>query len=535
MTLPNPPRHRKSTAPAGWWVLFAAACVAGCAALPAPETQVSTTSLDPAAVTRLSRILEPERSLHPGKSGLVLLDSGLDAFVARAMAADLAERTLDLQYYLVHDGITTRVLLQRILAAADRGVRVRLLIDDLYTAGRDANIAVLDGHPNIEIRLFNPFARRDWQVARWLSFLTDGARLHHRMHNKLFVADNQLAVVGGRNLGDEYFWASDGTNFADMDLLAVGAVVTDVSSSFDQYWNSPWAYRIKRFLRGKPEAGALARLRARLEEDAAAAAESPYAKRLAQTDLVRYLGRGGLPIVWADARAVYDQPRKVTTTGAPDRAVHIGPLVWPVVDGAQSGLVIVSPYFIPGDSGVEYLTALRASGVRVQVLTNSLASNDVPAVHVGYAHYREALLRGGVELHEMRPALLGKGDTRDSRLMIGSSSASLHTKAFVVDGQHVFVGSMNLDPRSALLNTELGLLVDSPELARQLLTVVGLQMHPRNSFRLELEPVPGGASRLTWVGEEKGAPVRLTTEPKSSWWRRTSTRVMGWFVPEDLL
>ncbi len=521
------------------WLARAGACtvalLAGCATLPPPGEEARSTALDPSTMTRLSRTLAADLERHPGKSGMVLLDSGLDAFIARALAADLAERTLDLQYYLVHDGLTTRVLLARILAAADRGVRVRLLIDDLYTTGKDANIAVLDGHPSIEVRVFNPFASRSWQIGRLFGFLTDGDRLNHRMHNKMFVADNQLAVVGGRNLGDEYYWASDGTNFADMDLLAVGPVVPDVSASFDEYWNSPWAYRIRRLFTGHTDAGALDRLRDRLAKELQAARESPYAQRLKQADLARYLGRGELPMVWADARVVYDKPRKVVAKGEPDPAVHIGPLVRPVAESAQSELTIVSPYFIPGDAGVEYLKRLCARGVRVRVLTNSLASNDVSAVHVGYSRYREALLRAGVELHEMRPALVGRDNARDSKLMIGSSSASLHTKAFVVDSARVFVGSMNLDPRSAYLNTELGILVDSSELARQLLVVVGQQLLPRNSFQLKLEGPEGGKQRLVWIGEEAGQPVQLTTEPKASWWRRTSTQLMGFFVPESML
>lgn len=513
----------------------AVALLAGCATLPPPGEEARSTALDPSTPTRLTRTLAADLAQQPGKSGLLLLDSGLDAFIARALAADLAERTLDLQYYLVHDGLTTRVLLARILAAADRGVRVRLLIDDLNTIGKDANIAVLDGHPNIEVRVFNPFASRSWQLGRLFAFLTDGERLNHRMHNKMFVADNQLAVVGGRNLGDEYYWASDGTNFADMDLLAVGPVVPDVSASFDEYWNSPWSYRIRRLFTGTTDGGALDRLRLRLAKELKKATESPYAQRLRQADLVGYLKRGAVPMVWADARVVYDKPRKVVAKGEPDPAVHIGPLVRPVAESAQTDITIVSPYFIPGDAGVEYLRGLCARGVRVRILTNSLASNDVSAVHVGYAHYREALLRAGVELYEMRPALVGRNNARDSKLMIGSSSASLHTKAFVVDSAHVFVGSMNLDPRSAYLNTELGILVDSPELARQLLAVVGQLLLPRNSFQLRLEGPQDGRQRLVWIGEEAGRTVKLKTEPMATWWRRTSTRVMGFFVPERML
>jgi putative cardiolipin synthase len=276
-------------------------------------------------------------------------------------------------------------------------------------------------------------------------------------------------------------------------------------------------------------------LRIRLDKELKKAAQSSYAQRLKQADLVGYLKRGEVPMVWADARVVYDKPRKVVAKSEPDPAVHIGPLVRPVADSAQTELTIVSPYFIPGDPGVEYLKSLCARGVRVRVLTNSLASNDVSAVHVGYSHYREPLLRAGVELHEMRPALVGRNNARDSKLMIGSSSASLHTKAFVVDDAQVFVGSMNLDPRSAYLNTELGILVESPELARQLLAVVGQQLLPRNSFKLQLEGPDGGKQSLVWVGEEAGKPVRLTTEPMASWWRRTSTRLMGFFVPERML
>ena len=509
--------------------LFLMLLSGGCATLPKDYPREPSRAWDRPQDTKLGQAIATDAARHPGMSGFLPLASGLDAFVARMALADAAEHTLDLQYYIFHGDFTGKLILDSLVRAAERGVRVRILVDDTTAKGRDAGIAMLASDPHIEVRVFNPFSGRS--AVSWLfSAAADFDRINHRMHNKMFVADNQAGVVGGRNIGDEYFSAREGVNFADLDLLAMGPVVQDISRSFDDYWNSEWAYPIQALHKAKPDPAAQEKGRQELAAHRAAAEGSEYARRLRESDLLKRLLEHQLPLVWAPAQVLVDRPEKAGSAGRPEGTVKLGSQLRPMVESARSELIISSPYFIPGEEGVQFFEELRKKGVRVRIVTNSFAGNDVAIVHSGYARYRKDLLKLGVELHELKPSL--DAASEQQRSMFGSSGASLHAKSFVIDRERVFVGSLNLDPRSVELNTELGIIVESRELAEEIAQQFDVLVHPQYSYRLELDPSDGD---LVWISREGGTEVRYTRDPEVGFWRRSSTWFLSIFAPESLL
>ena len=408
------------------------------------------------------------------------------------LLARAAERSLDVQYYIWHADTSGGLLAHELWQAAERGVRVRLLVDDNSTRGLDESIAALDAHPNIEVRLFNPYANRGFRLGE---LATDFARLNRRMHNKSFTADNQAAIVGGRNVGDEYFGADSPVEFADLDVLAVGAVVPEVSAAFDAYWNSESAYPAASLI---DQAGQLRPLE-RIEEQPGAAR---YLQAVRATPLVQMLLSGSLPLEWAAARVVQDDPAKVLRP--PEKTeLHLLPRLEKAMGKPLRELDLVSPYFVPTKDGAAALTALAESGVRVRVLTNSLAATDVSPVHAGYAKYREELLRAGVRLFELKPNVEDV-KTKDKGRGAGNSDASLHAKTFGVDRSRIFVGSFNFDPRSARLNTEMGIVVESQTLASRLSEALD-----RDMANVAYEVRLSSDGSLEWVERD----VRHTSEP----------------------
>lgn len=481
-------------------------------ALPAAQT----------ADTRLGRAIAPLRAAHPQLSGHFPLLEGHDAFVARALLAGLAERSLDVQYYIWQPDLTGRLLLEALHAAAERGVRVRLLLDDNGVQGLDPELAALHRHAHIEVRLFNPFTLRG---NRAVGFLTDFPRLNRRMHNKSFTVDNQVSLIGGRNIGDEYFDASDGVLFADLDLLSVGPVVEEVSADFDRYWASASAYPVDRLL-PEPPTEALAQLRQRATELQRQPAAAEYLQALRHTAIVPRLLDGSLALEWAPTRMVSDDPAK--GLGAAARQDKLPHQLAEIIGTPQRHLELVSPYFVPTASGVESLAALAAEGVRVRVLTNSLDATDVAVVHSGYAKRRRALLAAGVELYELRR--LGPPLEPRRRLEPRSSSgSSLHAKTFAVDDERVFVGSFNFDPRSARLNTELGFVIDSPALARQIEAVFDGPI-----LRHAYQPRLDADGRLYWLEPHDGQWLRHDREPGTSLWQRLGVSLLS-LLPIDWL
>jgi len=484
------------------------ALVAGCATT-TPNTnhpRVETAALQDHESTPIGQEIARLAALHPGRAGgFSLLPGGRQAFTARVALAELAQKTLDLQYFLWEPDATGRILSDRLLRAADRGVRVRILLDDVNLKQRDRSLAAFDAHPNIEIRIFNPFSTRDSHLA---GFLTDFDRVNHRMHNKLMVMDNAIAIVGGRNMADAYFEVDPTSNFRDLDIAAAGPVVRDLSHVFDRFWNGPWSVPIGA-LRDKPSTEAeLAFYRERMAHYMRTKDNYPHPIDQ-DVDTVKLLFSSYLRgLIWAPGRVLYDDPESIYDA----RKRTLSRFIFERVDSLQQDLLIESAYFIPLDPMVDKLHELRVRGIQIRVLTNSLASNDVLAAFAGYSAQREALLRAGVELYEMRPE---PGPVR-KRVFGTGSKAGLHTKAMVFDRKEVFVGSFNLDPRSASINTEAGLYVEHWLLAEQVAAYMNDGVDPENAFRVALDP----EGKLFWTLSEDGQPRRFDVDPMSTRWQR---------------
>lgn len=474
-----------------------------------------------AADTAIDRAVAPLTSARPGQTGMVILGDNLDAFAVRAMTARSAGRSLDLQYYIWHDDFTGNMLHFEALRAADRGVRVRLLLDDMNVHGSHSVLAALDSHPQIEVRLFNPTRAREGTIARGVELLLRFFSLNRRMHNKIWLADGRIAVVGGRNVGDEYFDAAADINFMDTDVAVAGKAARQAEQVFDAYWNSASSIPLAALV--KPEPDALERIRGSLDAGFLSARAGPYLERLGSSEQVRELLQGGRTVHWtAEATLASDPPEKAEgATPGPD---WMTPMLVTRMGTARHDLKVISPYFVPGEAGVEWFAGMHARGVAVGVLTNSLAANDVLAVHGGYAGYRVPLLRAGVALYELKPH--GSVDAS----LFGSSGASLHTKAYVADGRHGFVGSFNLDPRSMNLNTEMGLLFEHPAAAAELEALYAAKTSAQTSYRLSLDE---GA--LHWHDDAAQPPVTWDREPEAKVWQRAAARAIGWLPVESQL
>lgn len=474
--------------------------------LPSLEGRSAPPPLPEAHTTRLGQAIAAEALLHPGLSGVYPIPDPHEAFAARAMLAKAAERTLDIQYYIWRPDRSGSLLFRAIQDAADRGVHVRLLLDDNNTSGMDGLLASLDRHPNIEVRLFNPFALR---TPRLLGYLTDFSRLNRRMHNKSFTSDGQATIIGGRNVGDEYFGATDGALFLDLDVLAVGPVAADVSHDFNRYWTSASAYPADRIL---PEVAA----DAPVSLPAASAPEAEeYLAAMRSTRLVQALVEGNLPMSWVPVRMVSDDPAKGLGVAVPeDLVVH---KLAALLEQPRRTLGIGSAYFVPTAAGVAALSDIARRDVEISVLTNALEATDVAIVHAGYAKRRKALLEAGIGLYEIKASALGD-DTVNLRLsnpvaggsssVLRGSGSVLHAKTFTVDNQRVFVGSLNFDPRSVHLNTEMGFLIESPELARHIHEGLA-RAAPVRAYAVQLDE----NGDLYWLEQVNGKTIRHESEP----------------------
>jgi putative cardiolipin synthase len=465
--------------------------------------------------------------IPPGESGFHLLQDGHAALAARLALAQRATHTLDVQYYLFHNDTTGKMVAAALMTAAERGVRVRLLIDDIDTADKELRLVTLNAHPNIEVRLFNPFHTRSTNllVKGWQA-LRESIRLNRRMHNKVFIADNQLGITGGRNIGDEYFDAHHDLAFVDLDVVAAGAIVDSLSQSFDQYWNSNAAVPASAL----PVTASDSRLQRAsnfLRQFRAKQINSDFGRALTAADPVPRLLAGKIPWQIARADLIVDPPEKALNPESAPSTLLIGQLAGLWIDPSRRAL-IVSPYFVPGAMGMAYFRYWRHMGVRIDVLTNTYAASDVPIVHAGYANYRVPLLEAGVNLYELKPVAEPTGG-RLRDLGSGSSRASLHAKTFVFDDEHVFIGSFNFDPRSALLNTEMGLVIHSPELARQVTAIAQDAMAPERSYqpRLVIETSDKKiVKRLQWHDVHQGAQRISDIEPETTPIQRGLLRVL---------
>ena len=503
-----------------------AVCVSvltACSGLPSLAGRPESQALRHTEDTRLGRAVASVIGDRRDVAGIHTLGEGRAAFASRVLLADTAERSLDVQYYIWHDDMSGTLMLDALVRAAQRGVRVRLLLDDNGVAGLDETLAVLDADPNIEVRLFNPFQLRRF---RSLNYLTDFSRLNRRMHNKSMTADNQATIIGGRNIADEYFDVSDTMSFADLDVMAIGPVVQEVSADFDRYWASQSAYPVRGLL---PDAtGDAAR---RWAERVAAVRASPEAARyrqaLEESQFVRELTTNSLRFEWAATRMISDDPAK--GLGQADDARMMPTLLRETLGKPTRDLTLVSSYFVPTATGVTAFGNMAKDGVAVTILTNSLEATDVAVVHAGYAKHRKTLLEHGVHLYEMKrnsPDSRGGG----SNSLMGSSASSLHAKTFSVDGQRVFIGSYNFDPRSAKLNTEMGFVIDSPAMAQNMARVLAERM-PAAAYTVTLSP----DGDLRWL-EQTDAGLRVhDSEPGTNFLQRMGIRALSLLPIEWLL
>ncbi|MFA3920173.1 phospholipase D family protein [Ruegeria hyattellae] len=490
------------------WVAMIHVCFALALAACAPKVRTYektvTTAQQPHSNSALGRAANRLGDPKDGRSGVKLISDGEQALVSRLVLAAEAEQTIDAQYYLLHNDPTGHLFAASLLRAADRGVRVRLLLDDIDTSSYDAMTAALDHHENIEIRLFNPFWR---DQSLLFAGLTDFKRINRRMHNKSMTADNVFTIVGGRNIGAEYFLAREEMNYADLDVLAAGPVVSEVSQSFDAYWNSEFSVPAHVVV-GKPEAFSLSDARQRLDELVEEAKQTQYGAALRKSAKENF-SDDALSLDWVMARLYADPPSK--TAGKENADPILASQLLPYFEDAKSEVNIVSAYFVPNNSGVKWLTALENRGVDVKVVTNSLASNDVAPVYAHYAKKRRALLRGGVELYELRPDAY---QVHQRGINWANSRSGLHSKAFAIDDRYLFVGSFNWDPRSVNINTEMGILIDAPTLTTQTMGALDEAL-PAYTYSVTLED----AGQLKWrTRNEDGTISEYDAEPTGSTW-----------------
>jgi putative cardiolipin synthase len=506
-----------------FWLLLVAWLFLACTTLPAPEMKTVTLAYDPHPRSRLAvAARDLTRDRDEDESGFFKLFRNDDAMRWRLLLADTAEETLDMQYFIWKGDACGDLLLDRVIQAADRGIRVRILVDDIYLLGADRAIAALSQHPQIEIRMFNPAQRRTSSiVVRGLEMLGNVEVLNQRMHNKLIVADNRFAIVGGRNIGNEYFGLNPKQNFTDFDVLAVGPVAKKVSASFDIYWNNQWAYPGEAILQNYKDQDLLALLREALRE------RLKKNENLLEEFQAQYQDWGKMLRILADnvkvgtARVVYDEP----LIGEKIPPAQLIESLDELTDDIQEELLISTPYFIPDDDFFEPVADMISDGVRVAVLTNSLASTNHPIVHSGYKKHRKKVIEMGVELFEMRhdASARGKFDTPP----VKSKAFGLHAKYIVIDRRFTFVGSLNLDPRSIYINTEMGLIIDSTNLAAGVVAEFEEELRPENSWQVLLDD----KDRLYWKAGDK----TVRREPARSFWQRFQSGFFGMFDLDDQL
>jgi putative cardiolipin synthase len=512
------------------------AVVSACAALPADVQRAPTEAMSDVAGTDLARAassVTPDDQRH--LSGLHLLPNGPDAFAVRIDLARRAQKTLDVQYYVIAPDQTGRQFLRELRDAAQRGVRVRLLIDDLHVSEQDDLLRGLAAYDNVQLRLFNPLPVRGSAFqARMLMSLHQFERLNRRMHNKLFIADNSVAVTGGRNIANAYFMRSDEANFIDLDVLSIGPVVSGLSAVFDRYWNSEQAFPIEALVAAKePAAAARARFDAWVERDLHPIPDTQSPQPLPSTPVATGGALGAafetLPLQFAPVQIFADDPSKATGDAPPQPGTTALDSTLLMLRSARSEVMVVSPYFVPGERGLEMMRSAVDQGIQVSVMTNSLAATDEPLAYWGYARYRAAMLKMGVSLSELSPVPNRKVDLLGD---FRSSLGRLHAKVAVVDRRWLLVGSMNMDRRSSRSNTEVGLVIDHAALADEAITLV--QRHwSNNHYRLRLADAGDG---VEWVeGDAATTPVVHRAEPFVGWLERMRLGVLSIFVSEELL
>lgn len=507
--------HRSNLKKSPASLLLALLWLGGCASVDFDYPKPESVSLAPEETsdTYLARAVVDTVGFGPeGQSAFHLMPDGVEALAVRLGGAARAERTIDVMYYLFNSDLTGLLLIDAMLKAADRGVRVRLLLDDVLTRGYDRGLMALDTHPNIEIRMFNPWARR---YMRSLNMMLDFGRLNRRMHNKAFIVDNQAAVIGGRNIGNEYFAADENVNFGDLDVLALGPIVDEISDMFDIYWNHELAVPVPAIIKLSADPRReIGEMRQRIADALVVVEETRYAGVM--NDLLAYVQLNADDYLWAPYQFIYDSPDKAIRKKAGEAQSILTPMR-KVLLAAEKEIIVVSPYFVPLDTTIKSFGDMRERGVETIVITNSLASNNHTAVHSGYAPSRKPLLAQGVRLYEVRPDIQVMGVEKSG---IARSGGTLHTKAFIVDRKKVFIGTFNWDPRSAYINTEMGVVIDEPRMASAFAESIFAQL-PTRTYRLELSD----KGKIRWYTEVDGKEVEYAREPETSGWKRFKVKL----------
>ncbi len=477
---------------------------------------------------------------HPGVSAFRIINAGPDGFRMRSEMIDAAQRTLDLQYFIFRGDETGRLLTDRLERAADRGVRIRVLIDDGDTVAGDQQILRLLRHPSVELRIFNPAVYRGhWSVLRRLEFVLKKRRLDYRMHNKLLVMDGAALLVGGRNVGNQYFQVDPESQFADDDVFAVGPIVPKLTQAFDEFWNSDLAIpaqALERHTR-EPIDAAVSNMKKEGSGDTPSREGKPgpidYAALVANGEPFQSITSGKLPLVWASANLVYDSPHKKDVINGVVGGRLIVPQVEEAMRAVSSDMLIITPYLVPSKDEMQTLMELRERQVRIRILTNSLESSTEISAQSGYDKSRVPMLKSGIELYEIRSRLGNTRGSGQSRKVSRYGNYALHAKVYVFDRRRVFFGSMNLDQRSQHLNTEIGLIIDSPELAQQTAQRFEDLVKPENSYIVSLSPASASAkSRLVWRTVENGNTIEFVQEPGRSEWKRFKAKLLT-LVPMD--
>lgn len=521
------------------FVVSILAVLSGCATLPpgANFPKIQSSALTHPEETKLGLQFDNAGREHAGSSGFRIIPVGADGFLLRMQMINAAQKTLDLQYFIFRGDDTGQLLTGAVLRAADRGVRVRVLIDDGETMAGDEQITKLEAHPSIEIRIFNPFAYRGHSTFfKATEFMFNASRLDYRMHNKLLVVDNAIALIGGRNIGDHYFQIDPDSQLADDDVFAAGPIVQKLSKSFDEFWSCDLSIPAEALTGGKSSYASLTELRVELKEQSLKmkATGLDYVKRVAGGEPFDGIISGRLPLTWANAQLIYDSPDKKKV----EDGQMVGRLMHRAVANAalevKSELLMVTPFLIPGKEGMQLINNLRQRKVRVRILTNSLESSTVLMAQAGYMHYRVPLLEDGVDLYEIRSLLGNTRGSGETKAISHYGNYSLHAKLFVFDRQRVFIGSMNFDQRSMHLNTEIGLIIDSSALARQIAERFDAMVQPANAYQVVLRQNDAG-QRLVWRTQEDGKNVEYDTEPARSNWQRLKVNILSLLRDDDEL
>ena len=509
--------------------------VTGCSTLPKhtiesiPETtlQVDTTQ------TTLAQIIQPLQEQHPELTGYLVLFEPLEALSARLRLIDKAEKTLDLQYYIWDNDKVGALALHALIRAADRGVRVRLLIDDNNAKSTEGIFLALAQHPNIEVKLFNPYRFRKYRA---LDMMLDLKRINRRMHNKSFIADHQVALIGGRNMTNQYYNVSDNYQFSDVDVMLVGSAVKDISHSFDEYWNHEYAYKVQEVVKQSAHRLSYDSLKQQLDEHYKRITVQNYLDLTSNSQAIDSLMSRNIPLDWVKAEVVKDSPDKIKSKAK--KKEHLNFQLIQQLEQPEKNVDLISAYFVPEKKGAKMLTDLAEDGIKVRVLTNSFKANDVAVVHAFYGKYRQDLLEHGVQLYEFLPALDKNDLDRHTEALAkkakvnlkGLSRSSLHAKLMALDEKQVFIGSFNFDPRSAYLNTEIGVLLNSPPLARAVHTTMDENLS-KYAYQLVLD----ANKKITWQRQTPQGPVIYTKEPRMKWWQRAGIKMLSWLPIEGFM